>query len=114
METALITLCVGGGMGVATIIERVAETELMADFHCSIDADGVATITWDVPGRTMNLMRMEGFTELGNLVDAAMFNDDVRGIVITSGKESFSGGMELSGFEELNRLGRGEITRCRA
>ena len=78
----------------------------MADFQCSIDADGVATITWDVPGRTMNLMRMEGFTELGTLIDAAMSDGDVRGIVITSGKGSFSGGMELSGFEVLNRLGR--------
>ena len=77
----------------------------MADFQCSIDADGVATITWDVPGRTMNLMGMQGFTELGKLIDAAMSDDDVRGIVITSGKGSFSGGMELSGFEELSRLG---------
>ena len=78
---------------------------MMADFHYSTDADGVATITWDVPGRTMNILRIEGFIELGNCINAAMSDDNVRGIVITSGKGSFSGGMDLAGFEELTRLG---------
>lgn len=69
----------------------------MTDFTMSTDADGVATITWDVPGKTMNVMSIEGLSQLDALVDDALADDAVKGIVITSGKEgSFAGGMDLN------------------
>ena len=32
----------------------------MTDFTMKTDADGVATITWDVPGKSMNVMSFDG------------------------------------------------------
>ncbi len=77
----------------------------MTDFHLSTDQDGVATITWDAAGRSMNLMSTDGLLELGRLVNDAFADSSVRGIIITSGKDSFSGGMDLSGFAEMKRIG---------
>ena len=69
----------------------------MTDFTMQKDAEGVATITWDVPGKTMNVMSVAGQGELSALVDDALADDAVKGIVITSGKEgSFAGGMDLN------------------
>ncbi len=69
----------------------------MTDFTLSKDADGVAFITWDVPGKSMNVLSREAFTLVGELVDQALADDEIKGIVITSGKEgSFAGGMDLS------------------
>ena len=44
----------------------------MSDFTYSVDADGVATITWDVQGKSMNVMSQAGFAELNGMVDAAL------------------------------------------
>ena len=69
----------------------------MTDFTMTKDADGVALITWDVPGKTMNVMSIDGLSELNALIDDALADDAVKGIVITSGKDgSFAGGMDLN------------------
>ena len=44
----------------------------MTDFTYAVDADGVATITWDVPSKSMNVMSMEGFAELNAHIDTAL------------------------------------------
>ncbi|GAA6174460.1 3-hydroxyacyl-CoA dehydrogenase NAD-binding domain-containing protein [Sulfitobacter pacificus] len=69
----------------------------MTDFTLKTDADGVATITWDVADKSMNVMSIDGLTQLEAHIDAALADDAVKGIVITSGKEgSFAGGMDLN------------------
>ena len=68
----------------------------MADFHYATDADGVALITWDVPDRSMNVMSLAGFEELDAHIDRALADETVTGIVITSGKKDFAGGMDLN------------------
>ncbi|WP_243612205.1 3-hydroxyacyl-CoA dehydrogenase NAD-binding domain-containing protein [Shimia aestuarii] len=69
----------------------------MTEFHYATDADGIATITWDVPGKSMNVMSFVGLEELEACFDKAMADDAVKGIIITSGKEgSFAGGMDLN------------------
>ena len=74
----------------------------MTDFTMHKGADGVAVITWDVPGKSMNVMRREGFAELDALVDDALADAAVRGIVITSGKpDSFAGGMDLNAIARM-------------
>jgi len=67
-----------------------------SDFTMSTDAEGVATITWDVPGKSMNVMSLQGFADLDALVGQALADAGVKGIVITSGKDSFAGGMDLN------------------
>ncbi|SIO44561.1 3-hydroxyacyl-CoA dehydrogenase [Rhodovulum sp. ES.010] len=68
----------------------------MAEFHYEVDADGVGTITWDVPGRSMNVMSRQGFEELDAHIDTALADDAVKGVVITSAKKDFAGGMDLN------------------
>ncbi len=69
----------------------------MTDFTMKTDADSVAIITWDVPDKTMNVMSIDGLEELNDLIDNALADNAVKGIVITSGKKgSFAGGMDLN------------------
>ncbi len=68
----------------------------MTDFTMKKDAEGVAIITWDVPGKSMNVLSMDGAATLSRLIDDALADDAVKGIVITSGKKDFAGGMDLN------------------
>ena len=69
----------------------------MADFTMTKGDDGVAIITWDVPGKSMNVLSLDGWGELDALIDDALADDAVTGVVITSGKPgSFAGGMDLN------------------
>jgi 3-hydroxyacyl-CoA dehydrogenase/enoyl-CoA hydratase/3-hydroxybutyryl-CoA epimerase len=69
----------------------------MTDFTMKTDADGVAIITWDVAGKSMNVMSIDGLGQLDALIDEALADDAIKGVVITSGKEgSFAGGMDLN------------------
>ncbi|GAA5070455.1 3-hydroxyacyl-CoA dehydrogenase NAD-binding domain-containing protein [Roseibacterium beibuensis] len=68
----------------------------MTDFTMKIDEDGVAIVTWDVPGKSMNVLSREAFATVETLIDEALADDAVKGIVITSGKDSFAGGMDLN------------------
>ncbi|WP_319824681.1 3-hydroxyacyl-CoA dehydrogenase NAD-binding domain-containing protein [Thalassovita sp.] len=68
----------------------------MTDFTMKKDADGVAIITWDCPGKTMNVMSGEALIVLSDLFEDALADEAVKGIVITSGKKDFAGGMDLN------------------
>lgn len=68
----------------------------MTIFRSSVDADGVAIIVWDLPGRSMNVLNEDGIRELEAAIDAALADAAVRGIVITSAKTDFAGGMDLN------------------
>ena len=68
----------------------------MTDFTMTTDADGVAVITWDVPNKSMNVLSLEGLALLSDLIDQAHADEAVKGIVITSGKDTFAGGMDLN------------------
>ncbi|MCZ0961689.1 3-hydroxyacyl-CoA dehydrogenase NAD-binding domain-containing protein [Paracoccus benzoatiresistens] len=68
----------------------------MTDFTMQKDADGVAVIIWDVPGKSMNVLSLEGAGELDTLIDDALADEAVKGIVITSGKKDFAAGMDLN------------------
>ena len=67
----------------------------MVDFKSEIDHDGVNLITWDVPGTRMNIMSWNGFFELEALMAQAIKNPKAKGVVITTGKPDFTGGMDL-------------------
>ncbi|WP_172330462.1 3-hydroxyacyl-CoA dehydrogenase NAD-binding domain-containing protein [Mangrovicoccus sp. HB161399] len=68
----------------------------MADFSYEVDGGGVAVITWDVPEKSMNVMSLEGLALFEELIDRALADDAVKGVVFTSGKDSFAGGMDLN------------------
>jgi 3-hydroxyacyl-CoA dehydrogenase/enoyl-CoA hydratase/3-hydroxybutyryl-CoA epimerase len=73
----------------------------MTEFKYSIDSDGVAIISWDVPNKTMNVMSLEGLNELDKHFDSALSDDKVKGIVVTSGKRDFAGGMDLNVLADM-------------
>jgi 3-hydroxyacyl-CoA dehydrogenase/enoyl-CoA hydratase/3-hydroxybutyryl-CoA epimerase len=81
----------------------------MTDFTYAVDADGVATITWDVAGKSMNVMSTAGFAELSGLVDDALADAGVKGVIITSGKKDFAGGMDLNVIATMRAGGAGAI-----
>ena len=77
----------------------------MTDFTMEKGADGVAVITWDTEGKSMNVMTMEAWPVLDGLIDDALADDAVKGIVITSGKEgSFAGGMDLNVISKMKDM----------
>jgi 3-hydroxyacyl-CoA dehydrogenase/enoyl-CoA hydratase/3-hydroxybutyryl-CoA epimerase len=83
----------------------------MRDFTYSVDAEGVATITWDVPGRSMNVMSQAGFAELDGLVDAALADPAVRGVILTSAKKDFAAGMDLNVIARMKEEGGADPAR---
>jgi 3-hydroxyacyl-CoA dehydrogenase/enoyl-CoA hydratase/3-hydroxybutyryl-CoA epimerase len=77
----------------------------MTDFTLATDADGVATITWDLPGRSMNVMSEAGFAELDALITQALADTGIRGIILTSAKKDFAGGMDLNVIARMKEGG---------
>ncbi len=67
----------------------------MNNFSYKVDDEGIATIAWNTPGKRMNVMSWSGFTELDELVSGAISDHAVCGILITSAKKDFAGGMDL-------------------
>ncbi|SES24263.1 3-hydroxyacyl-CoA dehydrogenase [Tranquillimonas rosea] len=68
----------------------------MSDFHYDVDSDGVAVITWDAPDKSMNTLTREAMELVDGFLDKALADEAVKGIVITSGKKDFAGGMDLN------------------
>jgi len=66
------------------------------NFKLETDADGIALVTWDIPGRSMNVLDETTITELAEIVKQTSADPAVKGVVITSGKEAFSAGADLS------------------
>src|ERR1700736_640811 len=73
------------------------------NFKIETDADGIALVTWDIPGRSMNVLDAATIEELGAIVDQTTSDAAIKGVVITSGKEAFSAGADLSMLEGMNR-----------
>ena len=75
----------------------------LTNFRFETDADGVALATWDMPGRSMNVITAEVMGELHQVIDAVVADGAIKGCVITSGKDSFSGGADLTMLQGLGR-----------
>ncbi|ABD86306.1 3-hydroxyacyl-CoA dehydrogenase NAD-binding domain-containing protein [Rhodopseudomonas palustris] len=73
------------------------------NFTIETDADGIALLTWDSPGRSMNVLDVTSIEELGAIVDQTTADAAVKGVVITSGKEAFCAGADLAMLEALNK-----------
>ena len=59
------------------------------------DADGIATLTIDVPGRPMNVFTPELTADLDAAIVALGADASVRGIIVTSGKGGFIAGADI-------------------
>lgn len=74
------------------------------NFTVETDADGIALVTWDMPGKSMNVFTEEVMNELDAIIDTTVADSAVNGVVITSGKSSFSGGADLSMIKSMFTL----------
>ncbi|MFC3327518.1 3-hydroxyacyl-CoA dehydrogenase NAD-binding domain-containing protein [Mesorhizobium cantuariense] len=71
------------------------------NFNLDIDADGIALVTWDMPGRSMNVFTEEAMRELNAIVDKVAGDAAIKGAVITSGKDTFSGGADITMLQKM-------------
>ena len=62
-----------------------------------VDGDGIALVTIDVPGETMNVWNADLIEDFAGVVDRIIEDDGVKGAVITSGKTTgFMAGADLN------------------
>jgi len=74
----------------------------LVNFRFETDADGIALATWDMAGRSMNVITPEVMSDLETIIKAVAEDAAVKGCVITSGKpDSFSGGADLTMLQGL-------------
>jgi len=71
------------------------------NFTLETDADGIALIIWDMPGRSMNVFTEEVMRELDSIVDRVTGDRAIKGAVITSGKDTFSGGADITMLQKM-------------
>jgi 3-hydroxyacyl-CoA dehydrogenase/enoyl-CoA hydratase/3-hydroxybutyryl-CoA epimerase len=76
----------------------------LKNFKFDVDADGIALVTWDMPGRSMNVFTVEVMQELHEIVEKVIADAVVKGAVVTSGKDTFSGGADLTMLEGLAKV----------
>ena len=58
----------------------------LTNFRFETDADGIALVTWDMPGRSMNVINTEVISEIGQIVDRIAGEATIKGAVVTFGK----------------------------
>ncbi|MEM9781375.1 MAG: 3-hydroxyacyl-CoA dehydrogenase NAD-binding domain-containing protein, partial [Pseudomonadota bacterium] len=58
-------------------------------------ANGIATIAWDQPETSMNVLTEDGIRDLDACVDRVLADPAVKAAIITSAKPDFAGGMDL-------------------
>jgi len=67
----------------------------MSAVQFTIDADGIATLTLDMPGRSMNVLNEELTGPFGEAITKIEADATVKGVIITSGKKEFIAGADI-------------------
>src|ERR1700735_3108351 len=75
----------------------------LVNFRLETDADGVALVSWDMPGRSMNVLTPEVIAEISQIVDHVAKEPGIEGAVFTSAKEGFSGGADLTMLQGMGK-----------
>jgi 3-hydroxyacyl-CoA dehydrogenase/enoyl-CoA hydratase/3-hydroxybutyryl-CoA epimerase len=60
-------------------------------------------VTWDMPERSMNLITLQAIDELAAIVEQIAGDAAIKGAVVTSAKDTFCAGADLTLLEELAR-----------
>ncbi len=79
------------------------------NFDLAIDGDGIALLRWNVPDRSMNVITLQGIEELSAIVERLAADDGIKGVVITSAKDTFCAGADLTLLESLGRTFAGLV-----
>ena len=74
----------------------------MTTLHHDLDADGILTLTIDLPGQSMNVITPEFTADLAAAIETIKADAAIKGVVVTSGKASgFMAGADLKGMGAL-------------
>src|SRR5712691_6579370 len=82
------------------------------NFKLETDADGIALLTWNMPDRSMNVINLAVIEELSAAVETTAGDAAVKGVVITSGKDSFCAGADLTLLDRVVKV-FGEMAKAR-
>ncbi len=74
-------------------------------FDFNQDADGIVTLTLDMPGRSMNVWNGDSMEALASALTRIQQTEGVTGVVITSGKSAFIAGADLDMLEGWAKTG---------
>src|ERR1700678_1072481 len=85
-------------------IESGAINMAFKNFKIETDADGIALVTWDTPGRSMNVLDATSIDEIEAIAKQTSADAAGKGGGITAGKEALSGGAELPMLEDMTRV----------
>jgi 3-hydroxyacyl-CoA dehydrogenase/enoyl-CoA hydratase/3-hydroxybutyryl-CoA epimerase len=76
----------------------------MSAFRLEVDADGIGTLTFDLPGEKVNTFSRAVVEELGGIVASLAGRKELRALVVRSGKpDTFVAGADLDEFLLLRR-----------
>ena len=67
----------------------------MKNFNIDKDDDGILVVTFDMPGRSMNVLNVSSMNEIAEFTEMIKSDDTIKGAVITSGKKAFCAGADL-------------------
>ena len=68
----------------------------MKNFKIETDADGIAVVTFDAPGKSMNTLTAAALGEIESIVEQVKSDAAIKGVVLASGKASgFCAGADL-------------------
>jgi 3-hydroxyacyl-CoA dehydrogenase/enoyl-CoA hydratase/3-hydroxybutyryl-CoA epimerase len=76
------------------------------DYKCftlETDAQGIALVTWDMAGKSMNVIDEAVLDDLNRLIEQITGDEAIKGVIITSGKTSFCAGADLAMMEAANK-----------
>jgi 3-hydroxyacyl-CoA dehydrogenase / enoyl-CoA hydratase / 3-hydroxybutyryl-CoA epimerase len=79
------------------------------NFKVETDSDGIVLVTWDIPGRSMNVLDETSVVELETIVKQTSADAAVKGVVVTSAKEAFCAGADLAMLEGMNHTYAGVL-----
>jgi 3-hydroxyacyl-CoA dehydrogenase/enoyl-CoA hydratase/3-hydroxybutyryl-CoA epimerase len=75
----------------------------LVNFKFDQDADGIVTLVWDMPGKPMNVLDQSLMDELDKIVDRVAADAAIKGVVLTSGKDAFCAGADLTMMETAGK-----------
>jgi 3-hydroxyacyl-CoA dehydrogenase/enoyl-CoA hydratase/3-hydroxybutyryl-CoA epimerase len=80
----------------------------LVNFKWDLDQDGIVTLSWDTPGKSVNVLSLAAIAELGQVADGIKGDAAIKGLVIASAKAGgFSAGADLDEMSAFARQGGG-------
>ncbi|MEK6743209.1 MAG: 3-hydroxyacyl-CoA dehydrogenase NAD-binding domain-containing protein [Nitrospirota bacterium] len=81
----------------------------MSAFHYEIEKDGIAVLTFDLPGEKVNKLTTAVMSELDRLLDGIAADHTIKALVIRSGKpDIFIAGADIAEIRDIADANKGE------